>query len=65
MIGPDDRLRFLINKLTEHLHDFARETALTTEEWMAAIQFLTATGQICSNTRQEFILQSWQRAQVS
>ena len=42
----------------EHLHDFARETALTKEEWMAALQFLTATGQICSNTRQEFILLS-------
>jgi protocatechuate 3,4-dioxygenase beta subunit len=48
----------LINKLTEHLHDFARETALTTDEWMTALQFLTATGQICSNTRQEFILLS-------
>jgi len=31
---------------------------LTTDEWMAAIQFLTAVGQICSNTRQEFILLS-------
>jgi protocatechuate 3,4-dioxygenase beta subunit len=44
--------------LTEHLHNFARETALTTDEWMTALQFLTATGQICSNTRQEFILLS-------
>jgi len=31
---------------------------LTTDEWMTAIQFLTATGQICSQTRQEFILLS-------
>jgi protocatechuate 3,4-dioxygenase beta subunit len=51
-------LRFLINKLTEHLHDFARETALTTQEWMTALQFLTSTGQICTSTRQEFILLS-------
>jgi len=58
VVGPDDRLRFLINKLTEHLHDFARETALTTEEWMTALQFLTSTGQICTSTRQEFILLS-------
>jgi protocatechuate 3,4-dioxygenase beta subunit len=58
VLGPDDRLRFLINKLTEHLHDFARETALTTDEWMAALQFLTTTGQICTSTRQEFILLS-------
>ena len=56
--GKDERLQFLINKLTEHLHDFARETALTTDEWMTALQFLTATGQICSQTRQEFILLS-------
>src|ERR1700738_2623955 len=56
--GSDERLQFLINKLVEHLHDFARETALTTEEWMTALQFLTATGQICSSTRQEFILLS-------
>jgi protocatechuate 3,4-dioxygenase beta subunit len=44
--------------LTEHLHDFARETALTTDEWMTALQFLTSTGQICTSTRQEFILLS-------
>lgn len=41
-----------------HLHDFARETRLSTTEWMAGIQFLTATGQICTDVRQEFILLS-------
>ncbi|KAH7236622.1 Intradiol ring-cleavage dioxygenase [Fusarium tricinctum] len=54
----DPRTRFLFERLAHHLHDFARETCLTTPEWMKAIQFLTRTGQICSETRQEFILLS-------
>ncbi|EJU00188.1 aromatic compound dioxygenase [Dacryopinax primogenitus] len=41
-----------------HLHDYARETKLTTEEWITAIQFLTAMGQKCSPIRHEFILLS-------
>jgi hypothetical protein len=35
-----------------HMHDLARETRLTTDEWMAAIQFLTQVGQISSDVRQ-------------
>jgi len=54
----DEREKFLINHLVRHLHDYARETNLTTEEWMTAIQFLTATGQKCTPIRQEFILLS-------
>ncbi|EJU00225.1 aromatic compound dioxygenase [Dacryopinax primogenitus] len=54
----NERQKFLINNLVRHLHDYARETNLTTEEWMTAIQFLTATGQKCSSIRQEFILLS-------
>ena len=68
-----------MERAVTHLHTFAKEVGLTTEEWMSvwsrnresrqpktdpnphrrkAIQFLTATGQICSNIRQEFILLS-------
>ncbi|EJP68559.1 Intradiol ring-cleavage dioxygenase, core [Beauveria bassiana ARSEF 2860] len=54
----DARLRYLMERLVTHLHDFARETRLSTDEWMAAVQFLTRTGQICSDVRQEFILLS-------
>ncbi|KAI0552344.1 Intradiol ring-cleavage dioxygenase [Xylaria curta] len=54
----DARMRFLFERLVVHLHDFARETRLSTKEWMAAIEFLTASGKICSDTRQEFILLS-------
>jgi protocatechuate 3,4-dioxygenase beta subunit len=52
------RQRFLMQRLVSHLHDFVRETNLTSEEWITAIKFLTATGQICSPIRQEFILLS-------
>ncbi|WP_326727381.1 intradiol ring-cleavage dioxygenase [Streptomyces phaeochromogenes] len=56
--GADPRLRELLTGLIRHLHDFARETRLTQEEWERAIGFLTATGQTCTDTRQEFILLS-------
>lgn len=48
----DLRMRYVMERLVSHLHDFARETRLSTREWMAGIQFLTAVGQICDNVRQ-------------
>jgi hydroxyquinol 1,2-dioxygenase len=56
--GSDERLKFVMQAAIRHLHEFVREVELTREEWMAGIRFLTATGQICSDTRQEFILMS-------
>ncbi|KAF8656882.1 hypothetical protein AX16_002427 [Volvariella volvacea WC 439] len=55
---PDDRMKFIFSKLIQHLHDFVRETTLTSQEWMTAIQFLTETGKKCTDVRQEFILLS-------
>jgi hydroxyquinol 1,2-dioxygenase len=55
---PDARLRELLERLVPHLHAFVRETRLTLPEWQAAIEFLTAVGQKCDDTRQEFILLS-------
>ncbi|CAF0741392.1 unnamed protein product [Adineta ricciae] len=52
------RLKFLMDKLIDHLHDYIRETRLTTEEWTETIRFLTSSGQICNEVRQEFILLS-------
>ena len=52
------RLLFLLQKVVQHLHDFAIETRLTTEEWEVAIQFLTDTGKMCSDIRQEYVLLS-------
>lgn len=55
---PNPRLKFILSKLVDHLHDFARETRLTTEEWDVGIDFLTRVGQTCTEIRQEFILLS-------
>ena len=55
---PNPRLREILACLLPHLHDFVREARLTTAEWESAIRFLTATGQKCDDTRQEFILLS-------
>jgi len=55
---PDPRLKEVLSALVRHLHDFAREVKLTEPEWMAGIEYLTATGQKCDDKRQEFILLS-------
>ena len=55
---PDPRLRQLLTSLIGHLHAFAVETRLTRQEWLAGVDFLTATGQKCDDERQEFILLS-------
>jgi hydroxyquinol 1,2-dioxygenase len=55
---PDPRLHELLQKLVPHLHAYVRETRLTLAEWARAIEFLTAVGQQCDDTRQEFILLS-------
>jgi hydroxyquinol 1,2-dioxygenase len=54
----DPRLSEVMTSLVRHLHDFAREVRLTEDEWMAAIQWLARTGQMCDEKRQEFILAS-------
>jgi len=54
----DPRLKGILTNLIGKLHEFVRENNITTEEWMAAIQFLTATGHKCTDIRQEFILLS-------
>ena len=56
--GGEGRLRDIMISFTRHLHGFIREIEPTEEEWLAAIQFLTATGQKCDDQRQEFILLS-------
>ncbi|KAH8732573.1 Intradiol ring-cleavage dioxygenase [Phaeosphaeriaceae sp. PMI808] len=54
----DPRLKYIMERLVLHLHDFARETRLSFDEWMAGIQFLTQVGHTCTDVRQEFILLS-------
>ncbi len=53
-----ERLTTVMASLVRHLHAFAKDVQLTEAEWELAVEFLTKTGQICSDTRQEFILLS-------
>ncbi len=55
---PNPRLKQVMSSLISHLHAFIREVELTQEEWNLGIQFLTRTGQMCDEKRQEFILLS-------
>jgi catechol 1,2-dioxygenase len=55
---PDPRLKEIITSLIRHLHNFVREVRLNETEWMAGIDFLTRTGQMCDDKRQEMILLS-------
>ncbi|KAI8627013.1 dioxygenase [Xylariaceae sp. FL1651] len=54
----NERLTYLMERLVTHLHDFARETRLSTDEWMATLNFLVGCGQISNEVRHEFILLS-------
>lgn len=57
--GCDDpRLKAIVTSLIRHLHAFVRDVRPTEEEWFSAIRFLTETGQLCDDKRQEYILLS-------
>ena len=58
MDSATPRLREVMTLLIRHLHSFVREAGLTQAEWQTGIEFLTRTGQMCSESRQEFILLS-------
>jgi hydroxyquinol 1,2-dioxygenase len=52
------RIKEVLQALVKHLHAFATEVQLTEEEWAYGIDFLTRTGHITDDKRQEFILLS-------
>lgn len=54
----DPRTRRIMTLLVKHLHAFIKEAQISQQEWETAIKFLTDTGKICSQERQEFILLS-------
>ena len=56
--APNARLAEVMRSAIKHLHAFVKETEPTMAEWEQAIGFLTATGQICDDKRQEWILLS-------
>lgn len=56
--GDDARARQISEAVVRHLHALCRELEPTEAEWEAAIAFLTRTGHMCDDKRQEFILLS-------
>lgn len=54
----DPRFRQVMQSAVRHLHAFVKEIEPTMAEWEKAIHFLTATGKICDDKRQEWILAS-------
>ena len=55
---PDPRLSKIMQSMIKYLHAFVRDIEPTEQEWMAAIEWLTRTGKLSNNKRQEFILAS-------
>jgi hydroxyquinol 1,2-dioxygenase len=54
----DPRTREVMTAVIRHLHNAVKEIRPTHEEWLKAIMFLTKTGQMCTDWRQEYILLS-------
>lgn len=52
------RTREIMSALVQHLHDFARETNLTHDEWRKGIAFLEGCAAIETEDRHEFVLAS-------
>ncbi|HVW41813.1 MAG TPA: maleylacetate reductase and hydroxyquinol 1,2-dioxygenase domain-containing protein [Amycolatopsis sp.] len=56
--APDPRVKSLLTDLVRHLHHYVRANEVTQAEWQYAIDFLTSTGQLSDDKRQEFVLLS-------
>ena len=54
----DPRTREIMGSLVQHLHDFARDTNLTHDEWRQGIAFLEGCAAIETEDRHEFVLAS-------
>jgi hydroxyquinol 1,2-dioxygenase len=53
---PDPRLRAIMTSLVKHIHAFVRDIEPSEAEWATAIDWLTRTGKMSTDKRQEFIL---------
>jgi hydroxyquinol 1,2-dioxygenase len=56
--AEDPRFKEIVRSLVTHLHAFVRDVEPSEEEWFKAIDFLTRTGHITDERRQEFVLLS-------
>ncbi|GFP59872.1 catechol 1,2-dioxygenase [Trichoderma asperellum] len=54
-MGPDTtpRMRTVMTAFIQHVHDFAREVNLTTDEWLAGVSMINWAGQMSNNKRNE------------
>ena len=57
-MGPNtsSRVREVMTALIRHMHDFAREVNLTTEEYLAACDFMVRAGHMSDDKRNEVVL---------
>jgi hydroxyquinol 1,2-dioxygenase len=53
---PDPRLKEIMQSLIKHMHAFVRDIEPTNQEWFTAIDWITRTGKMSDNKRQEVIL---------
>lgn len=56
--SKSERFQEVMLSLVRHMHAFIKDVGLTEEEWFKGIDFLTRTGHITDDKRQEFILLS-------
>lgn len=54
-MGPNTtpRMQTVLAALIQHVHDFAREVNLTTEEWLAGVDMINWAGQMSNDRRNE------------
>lgn len=54
-MGPktDPRLREVLSSFIKHIHDFAREVQLTSDEWMAGVELINSAGRMSDDKRNE------------
>jgi hydroxyquinol 1,2-dioxygenase len=56
--AKSERYQQVMQSLVKHLHAFVKDVELTEDEWFKAIDYLTRTGHITDDKRQEFVLLS-------
>ncbi len=56
--SKSERYHEIMQSLVKHLHAFVKDVDLTEDEWFKGIDYLTRTGHITDDKRQEFVLLS-------
>jgi hydroxyquinol 1,2-dioxygenase len=56
--SKSERFQQVMQSLVKHMHAFLKDVELTEDEWFKGIDYLTHTGHITNDKRQEFVLLS-------